>query len=300
MKKSLCFICPALLVLSSFLLFTSCSKNSPTSSGGVTGTVKIAYVKYVTSDDRRLMIVNADGTGDTRVSYTAEPEGVGAMAGSGLIPYSNQVYSTSDNDISLIYNDGTGNTRLTYSGYAYSPDLSKDALKLVYLRSGNIYSLNTNLSGGEQLIASGSSFRSPKWSPDGTKILYTGSNIVGVMDADGNNAGIICDDGTDTITVYCAAWSPDGVKIAFAGRDTTVNSFGIWKMNSDGSGLELLQYFGSVYGGNIAWLSNGRIVFDKENVSTADLYIMDADGTNTTNLTNSLSTYDVLDLYNWY
>jgi Tol biopolymer transport system component len=90
----------------------------------------------------------------------------------------------------------------------------------------------------------------PKWSPDGSKIVFAKHPDIWVMDADGSNATDVtssnCGSGTSCSE---ASWSPDGTKILFQRwvpvdwevTNAGVNSFSeIFSMNTDGSGLARL------------------------------------------------------------
>ncbi len=68
----------------------------------------------------------------------------------------------------------------------------------------------------------------PVWSPDGTRIAWTGSDVnditqIYVAHADGTNRIKISDDGTGTGPTgnRRPVWSPDGTRIAWTGDDGT-------------------------------------------------------------------------------
>jgi len=77
-----------------------------------------------------------------------------------------------------------------------------------------------NIDGSNQtaLTSETSECLNPKWSPDGTKIAYTGTGGIWVMNADGSNQTHLT---TDNINAYQPTWSPDGTKIAFVTLDPT-------------------------------------------------------------------------------
>jgi hypothetical protein len=121
----------------------------------------------------------------------------------------------------------------------------------------------------------------PTWSPDGTKIAFnSGRDPVGiyVMDADGSNP-------THISSGSQPAWSPDGTKIAF--RYSTQCPFcGISVQNPDGTGQTRL----SAGDGDATpvWSPDGRkIAFKSGRDGNGEIYVMNADGTNQTNITNN-------------
>ncbi|MEZ5079973.1 MAG: hypothetical protein R2878_04785 [Thermoleophilia bacterium] len=134
---------------------------------------------------------------------------------------------------------------------------------------------------------------SPAWSADGTKIAFTsdrgGSAAVWVMDADGSNPTEIPNTaGVASSTTGALGWSPDGLKIVFdAGASLKI-------INIDGTGLTTVGPMGDDID-HPEWSPDGtRIAFDlaPSEGGNSDVWVMNADGTNQTNLTNSPSTDD--------
>jgi Tol biopolymer transport system component len=162
----------------------------------------------------------------------------------------------------------------------------------------------------------------PVWSPDGSKIAFVSNRPadgiitnktnftpnIWVMNADGSNQTALT-----TLNAFLAGssdpvWSPDGKKIAFAsaraldGSDA-LNTHGtqnVWVMNADGSSptplTRLTATISSFVDANPVWSPDGKkVVFasaraldgsDAANTnSAANLWVMDADGSNPTPLT---------------
>src|SRR5207247_5112293 len=120
---------------------------------------------------------------------------------------------------------------------AASPDGSKIAF--ITPRDGNpeIYVVNTDGSGSTRITSSPWQYFTPVWSPDGTKIAfsgYDGSSQIYVVNADGSSVTGL----TSIGSAWSPVWSPDGSKIAFTSyRD---GNWEIYLMNADGSGLRNL------------------------------------------------------------
>ncbi len=144
---------------------------------------------------------------------------------------------------------------------AVEPALVADRIAFVSDRDGDeeIYVMNADGSGVEQLTFNDSDDRYPAWSPDGSRIVFASEREndadmydIYVMNADGSGVEQLTDDCSN----YAPAWSPDGDRIAFTSRGN------IYVMNADGSGVELLmgtsrdscaQVFVSDRDGEAAW-----------------------------------------------
>jgi Tol biopolymer transport system component len=159
--------------------------------------------------------------------------------------------------------------------------------------SRQIYVMNSDGSGQMRLTTDGSNNDHPRWSPNGTKILFqsdrdnpeTGNNEIYVMNADGSGQTRLTNDANDD----CAAsWSADGTKIVFQSFRNGV-SYQIYTMNADGSGQVNISNNG-VNDIQPSWSPDGtKIAFasDRDQTGLPSVYVMNANGTNQTRLTFS-------------
>lgn len=138
----------------------------------------------------------------------------------------------------------------------------------------------------------------PAWSPDGSKIAFIrltpdGSSDffrdIYTIDSNGNNETRLTNSGS----ANNPAWSPDGSKIAFtekivASSRTTDTRVSV--MNSDGTNPRVVTT-GSFYP---AWSPDGtRLVVTKFIDGYGDIFVVNLDGTNEINLTNSPRTTEL-------
>lgn len=145
----------------------------------------------------------------------------------------------------------------------------------------DIYLMDPDGSNVTRLTTSNGYDGIPSWSPDGLSIVFEswrdGNPEIYIMENDGNNQTNLT---SNSATDKAPAISPDGTKIAFDSNRT--GYFEIYTMNLDGTGLTQLTNNGSNF--EPAWSPDGsQIVYE----SSGEIYIMNADGSNPSPLTNS-------------
>ncbi len=172
------------------------------------------------------------------------------------------------NVVDLTSNPGT---KETY------PKSSSDGREIAFgYTNQDIYKMNSDGSGVQQLTIDAALDEYPTWSPDGSKIAFhsnrDGDWQIFVMDSDGTNQANISQNAFRDVF---PAWSPDGTKIAFKRGTTT--SAEIYVMDAP-SGLNQTRLtFNSGDDGVPAWSPDGsKIAFSQG----SDIWVMDADGNN--------------------
>ena len=168
-----------------------------------------------------IYVMNADGTGQTRISNDEFEDLDGAWSPDGSkIAYARWDTDASDEKIHMqifvMSPDGSGQTPLT--------DLSSDN-------------------------------NGPAWSPDGSRIAFSsdrsGTREVWVMNADGSNPVRLTTSPAGGSSGQ-PAWSPEGSRIAFSQASGPpvqgVSPFDVWVMNADGSSPVRLTTDGSSSG----------------------------------------------------
>ncbi len=122
------------------------------------------------------------------------------------------------------------------------------------------------------------------WSPDGSRILFSsdrgGNTDLWIVRPDGSDPRQLT--ATPAYEEVDASWSPDGSTIAYQRAD------GIWLMNADGSNQRALLDRAES-DNDPAWSPDGkRIAFTSYQSGTANVWIMDADGSQPFSLTNAI------------
>jgi Tol biopolymer transport system component len=166
--------------------------------------------------------------------------------------------------------------------------------------AGDIYIMNADGSNQTQLTTDPNEDSDPAFSSNGTRIAFSsarsGGGDIYVMNADGSNQTRITTSSDGDVT---PSWSPDGTKIVFARAPAATNgnlqTYDIFVMNADGTNEQRLTTVGTPNGGGLVpkWSPNGtKIAFvanrtNPLDASNYDIFVMNADGTNQTNLTAS-------------
>lgn len=208
-----------------------------------------------------------------------------------------------DSEIYSINADGSGGTRrLTRSAGvdafgSWSPNRRRIAFYSQRRLGGDVWVMNADGTGQRDLTRNPAhdSNTAQAWSPDGRRIAFDsdrdGNGEIYVMNADGSGQRNVSQDASAQDAQ--PAWSPDGRRIAFVtDRD---GNWEIYSMNADGSDPQNLTQnrfkdgrdFGFIWspdGRTIAFTSNR----DASRRTDADLYLMNADGSNVRRLTRGL------------
>jgi YD repeat-containing protein len=155
-----------------------------------------------------------------------------------------------------------------------------------------IYVMNSAGNGQARLTTDGSNNQNPRWSPNGTKVLFQsdrdspGSGLydIYVMNADGSGQTRLTADANDDCY---PSWSGDGTKIVFQSLRNGVN-YQIYTMNADGSGQTNVSN-NAVNDTQPSWSAAGKIAFasDRDQPGYPSIYWMNSNGTSQTRLTFS-------------
>ena len=190
----------------------------------------------------------------------------------------------------------------------WSVNAQSTSSKIVFAdQAGRLLLINADGTGQTILLPSSSILNdNPVYSPDGSKIAFNRKNgfrtDICVINADGTNLVTLtsANPQLENSESFSPSWSPDGSKLAFASNWNGQRKFEIWVMNANGTGLVQLTtsvQLGSDGGGPLfsndatpAWSPDGsRIAFSstRDGLSDTELYVMNADGSNQTRLTDN-------------
>jgi serine/threonine-protein kinase len=237
--------------------------------------------------------MHLDGSGRVRLSNDPGSEG-----GPRWSPDSSQIayYGDTDGDfeIYLMNADGSGVTQVTDNDVDdLYPSWSPDAESIVYTSTrgedAEIFVMGADGSAQTQLTENETDDRYPVFSPDGATIAFasqsdTGYEIVSMPAAGGDVTALTDNDADDDAPDY----APDGATIVFS-SDRQGDNFDIWQMDADGASPRRLAT-ASREDAIPRWYPDGsHIVFDSSRDGDFEIFVMRADGTGQTQLTDDLT-----------
>ncbi len=248
---------------------------------------------------------------------TVNPDGTGqAIVGADCVAPAwshdrRRIAFDSRNQLAVVNADGTGRVDLSVGTgrQAHTPSWSPDDGQLAFTQDGSTnpkavcvmgangtglrclpYSVLTYNGNGYTLSALNPA---PAWSPDGTRIAYTGVTFQGagptanfasntdvfLMGVDGSGA-VNLTQSTGKVNASSAAWSPDGTRIAYSRADNSIPSDDIYVTTpAGGSGTRLTTSGTAVHP---TWSPDGsRIAYTDYAGNNSRVMIMNADGTGT-------------------
>jgi len=208
----------------------------------------------------------------------------------GHITYTCQIFKvTAQNQICILNADGSGFQRLTTENNKqhYYPSMSPDGKSVVYaaFHEPNIYEIyevDIATKAVKQLTDRLGNVNGPEISPDGNTIVFKLStpttNELWLMDRDGGNPRRI-----PNALGWDPTWSPDGSTILFA--SDMEGLIQLFTIKLDGSGLKKISNLPAIRGRN-DWSFDGRFIATYSGQPwNRDVYIMNADGSDTHMLT---------------
>ncbi len=249
---------------------------------------RIAFVSAVSRTAKELFVMDYDGANPTPITGNQSINLSPRWSPDGrMIAYTS--YRNANPDLFVLnFDSGRRDVLSSQRGLNATPGWSPDGQWLALAMSaggGTNLFLMPRSGGTPKPITLGPAISvSPSFSPNGRQIVFNsdrgGSPQIYVMDVEGTNVRRLTFQGNYNSS---PRWSPRGEKIVFMCR---VAGNQICLINPDGSGLQQLTTQGN--NEDPAWSPDGRhIVFTSMRTGHRDLFVMHADGTEQTRLTNN-------------
>jgi TolB protein len=249
---------------------------------------RIAFVSTVGRTARELFVMDYDGanpaslTGNQSINLSPRWSPDGRM-----IAYTS--YRNGNPDLFVLnFDSGRRDVLSAQRGLNATPAWSPDGQWLAFAMSaggGTNLFLMPKAGGATRPLTTGPAISvSPSFSPNGRQIIFNsdrgGSPQIYVMDVDGTNLRRLTFQGSYNSS---PRWSPRGEKIVFMCR---LGGNQICLINPDGTGLQQLTSQGN--NEDPTWSPDGRhIAFSSTRMGFRDIFVMHADGTEQTRVTNN-------------
>jgi Tol biopolymer transport system component len=253
MKRS--HLHPKLLALSTLAFIAGCGGRLPSSAP--TGPEQIFSIGSLTT--------RVVGIAQQPVSSSSNGTTVSGIAGATVTGLTGVAIPTLENDTLIAYSYFTGS-------------------------SWDIFTMRPDGREIRNLTFGGTENNGPKFSPDGSKIGFTGLRTGNYeafwMNADGSNVTNITNNGA--LDAFLS-WSPDSTKALIqSNRD---GDFEIYTVLLNGTGLTQLTSNTGIQDENPSFSPDGtQIAFDTDRDGNREIYVMNANGSSPVRLTNSNAT----------
>lgn len=239
--------------------------------------------------------MNADGTGIANLTLGAAGDDYNATwspDGKYIAFTTERNYTSSGSDVFVMEADGRNPKIVDVK--ADRASWSADSLKIAYgsykVTRFQIYVANRDGTNQTNVSTSNFSDSEPAWSPDGTKIAFSGLRgglgaTLYLMNADGSNQQALA---ASLQTSSRANWSRDGQRITFNGAVTINDETDVYRINADRTGLTNLTPGIAAEDRDGTWSPDGKqlaIVTKRDN--NFEIYRINDDATAPLRLTMS-------------
>ena len=193
----------------------------------------------------------------------------------------------------IMGSDGRGPRPLTESQprLNWRPSWSPNGEQLTFIsnRDGNFEIYRVNVDGSGLVILKGhpKNDRDAVWAPGGSRIAFVsdreGQNDIYLMNPDGSDVVRLTSEQSSDVF---PRWSPTGDLLVFS-SDRGGGGYGIYLLDVESKEVKLVIDQEAIDDSTPAWVGDDRVIFSVSFDTQWDLFIVNVDGTNLTQLTNT-------------
>ena len=293
--------------------FAACSDAPTATSAHGADQLDDANAAFVCARCEKPIVFDANPANNSGVShiYTVSPDGTGLTPLTSGVSWNAQpgwsstyqqiVFVSNRYDTAILVpqvytmNLKAGITkRITYSGMAeHSPAFSADGKKITFVRNvpGGSKVVVINSDGSGEVVFPYAKSLAPSFSPDGQRVVFSSTMHSTSGDAMAREIYVANVNGTgltrittDGLYNHNPVFTPDGTKIVFESYRGSVD--GIYKMNPDGSNIEMLAKAAVGSGDWLGWATvnaaSSKVLFWTDMAGKDELRVVGIDGGATT------------------
>lgn len=284
-------------------------------AGPNSGQSRIVFVSTRDTSPGEIYVMNADGTGQTRLTY---------LTASGAQPSwypdgSHIVFNRRWQDATLrwwsgIYRmKGDGSEQVCIDSipdvFQVDPRVSPDGMKIAFCQEGaagyEVWVMNADGSGAVNLTPAPEQGAYPDWSPDGTRIAYSRRDpVLGwriyTMKTDGSDTVKVVETGVPNSHQVEPRWSHDGTKIAYVDNrgSGSLQMEWIYVVHSDGTNPIPVTPLMDGFRDHPSWSPDDQRIAFRDNyrngsVADGEIYSIGVDGSGETNVSRFPAAHDI-------
>jgi len=285
------------------------------SGPGPMGQSRIVFVAARTTILPEIYVMNADGSGQQRLTFNPRGAGQPCWSPDGSYIVFHRRWQDANqrwwSGIFRIRPDGSEEASLDSIGdvFRVSPRVSPDGSKIAFCQIGastfEVWVMNADGSAAVNLTPDSAWSSDPDWSPDGTRIVYARripgqTSRIYTMKSDGSDTVKVVETDIASSTQSEPRWSPDGTRIAYVdgrGIHGSHDMSWIYVVHADGSHRTPVTPLTDGLRDWPTWSPDGRKIAYRDNyrnglVADAEIYTIGVDGSGETNISRFPSGHD--------